>query len=74
MNVLKKTILNAVLSSKKNLLRRVLISLKSMLSRNLKEKVRTMLAAENSLSILQSKKSIYFEQFKPVLDSMKSDV
>jgi len=74
MDVLKRTILNAVLSSNQNLFRRVLISIKSMLSRHIKEKVRIMLVAESSLSILQSKKSIYFEQFKPVLDSMKSDV
>lgn len=73
-NVFKRTILNAIISSNQNRLRRVLISLKSKLPRRIKEKIRIMLVAENSLSILQSKKSIYFEQFKPVLDSIKNDI
>ena len=74
MDLLKRKILHAVLSSNQNLLRRVIISLKGMLPRRIKNKVRIMLVAASSLSILQNKKSIYYEQFKPILDSMKSDV
>jgi glycosyltransferase domain-containing protein len=74
MDILKKRILSSILSSNQNILRRIFISLKSILPRHIKYKVRVMQVSAGSLSILQSKKSIYYEQFKPVLDSMKSDV
>lgn len=74
MDLLKKTILSAILSSNQNLLPRLFISLKRVLPRHIKDKVRVMLVAASSLSILQSEKSMYHEQFKPVLDSLKSDV
>ena len=74
MDLLRRKILGAVPSSNQKILQRVIISLKKMFPSSTKSKVRLILVPANSLSILQNRKSIYYEQFKPVLDSMQSNV